>query len=75
MVLLRTSANSGHGLGTALSDQIEEQVDVFAFLFDRLGVKVTPCAIRSASLSDDDRTRLAGLEPATLGSEDRCSIH
>lgn len=37
-VLLRTSANSGHGLDTALSERIEQAVDVFAFLFDRLGV-------------------------------------
>jgi prolyl oligopeptidase len=36
--LLRTSASSGHGLGTALSEQIEEKVDVFAFLFSQLGV-------------------------------------
>lgn len=39
-ILLRTSASSGHGLGTSLSEQIEEYVDVFAFLFDQLGVKV-----------------------------------
>lgn len=39
-VLLRTSASSGHGLGTALSEQIEESVDVYAFLFDRLRVPV-----------------------------------
>ena len=39
-VLLRTSANTGHGIGTPLAEQIEEQVDVHAFLFDRLGVKV-----------------------------------
>lgn len=38
-ILLRTSANTGHGGGTALSDQIEQTVDVYAFLFDRLGVK------------------------------------
>lgn len=38
-ILLRTSSNSGHGAGTALSERIEQQVDVFAFLFDRLGVK------------------------------------
>lgn len=37
-VLLRTSASSGHGLGTALSERIEEKVDVFAFLFSQLGV-------------------------------------
>lgn len=40
IVLLRTSASSGHGLGTALSEQIEEKTDVFAFLFAQLGVKV-----------------------------------
>lgn len=39
-VLLRTSANSGHGLGTALAEQIEQEVDVYAFLFAQLGVKV-----------------------------------
>ncbi len=36
--LLRTSANSGHGGGTALSERIEQQVDVASWLFDRLGV-------------------------------------
>jgi prolyl oligopeptidase len=39
-ILLRTSASSGHGLNTSLSEQIEEYVDVFAFLLDQLGVKV-----------------------------------
>ncbi|MDB5386465.1 MAG: Prolyl endopeptidase [Planctomycetaceae bacterium] len=38
-ILLRTSSNSGHGGDTALSEKIEQTVDVFAFLFDRLGVK------------------------------------
>ncbi|HEY1190047.1 MAG TPA: prolyl oligopeptidase family serine peptidase, partial [Gemmata sp.] len=37
-VLLRTSASSGHGLGTALSEQIEEKTDVYAFLFEQLRV-------------------------------------
>jgi prolyl oligopeptidase len=37
-VLLRTSSSSGHGIGTALSEQIAEDADVFAFLFDQLGV-------------------------------------
>jgi prolyl oligopeptidase len=37
-VLLRTSASSGHGLGTALSEQIEQEVDVYAFLFSQLGM-------------------------------------
>ncbi len=38
--LLRTSASSGHGLGTALAERIEAKVDVFAFLFAEL--RVTP---------------------------------
>jgi prolyl oligopeptidase len=38
-VLLRTSAGTGHGLGTSLSRQVEELVDVYAFLFTQLGVK------------------------------------
>jgi prolyl oligopeptidase len=38
-VLLRTSSNSGHGVGTALSEYLAEQADVQAFLFDQLGVK------------------------------------
>ncbi len=37
-ILLRTSASSGHGRGTALSEQIEQTVDVDAFLFDKLGI-------------------------------------
>src|SRR5439155_14160222 len=38
-VLLRTSANTGHGIGTALSAHIAELSDVFAFLFDQFGIK------------------------------------
>jgi prolyl oligopeptidase len=38
LALLRTSAASGHGYGTSLDEQIEEEVDVRAFLFDRLGM-------------------------------------
>ena len=37
-VLLRTSSNSGHGLDTALSERIEQSVDVYSFLFDQLGL-------------------------------------
>jgi prolyl oligopeptidase len=40
-ILLRTSANSGHGGGTALNERIEQTVDVYAFLLDQLGVAVT----------------------------------
>jgi prolyl oligopeptidase len=38
LILLRTSSNSGHGAGTALSERIEQTVDAFAFLFNQLGV-------------------------------------
>jgi prolyl oligopeptidase len=40
VVLLRTSAGTGHGLGTSLTDRIEEMTDVYAFLFRQLGVEV-----------------------------------
>lgn len=36
--LLRTSANSGHGMGSSLSQRIEETVDIDAFLLSQLGV-------------------------------------
>jgi prolyl oligopeptidase len=38
-ILLRTSANTGHGMGSPLHAQIEEATDIFAFLFQTLGVK------------------------------------
>ncbi len=38
-VLLRTSSTTGHGLATPLSEQIEESVDYYAFLFHELGIK------------------------------------
>jgi prolyl oligopeptidase len=37
-VLLRTEAGAGHGIGTALSTQIEQQADTFTFLVDQLGI-------------------------------------
>lgn len=41
-ILLRLSGDSGHGMGTALSERIAQEADVFAFLFDQLGVKASP---------------------------------
>jgi prolyl oligopeptidase len=38
-VLLRTSANAGHGVGSSLSERIEQNVDIYGFLFDRLGLQ------------------------------------
>lgn len=39
---LRTSANSGHGIGSSLAQRIEEAVDIDAFLFSQLGVEFRP---------------------------------
>jgi prolyl oligopeptidase len=38
-IFLRTSSGSGHGIGTDLNERIEQDADVFAFLFDQLGIK------------------------------------
>ena len=37
-ILLRTTSNAGHGFGTALDEQIEQDADMYAFLMDQLGV-------------------------------------
>jgi prolyl oligopeptidase len=41
-ILLRTTSSAGHGIGTALDERIEQQADVFSFLFDQLGVRYVP---------------------------------
>ncbi len=41
-VLMRVSYDSGHGIGTALSERDQQMADVMMFLFDRLGVKYRP---------------------------------
>ncbi|WP_437914846.1 prolyl oligopeptidase family serine peptidase [Sorangium sp. So ce302] len=41
-ILLRASGSTGHGAGTPLSEEIEEQADVFAFLFKELGLGAPP---------------------------------
>jgi prolyl oligopeptidase len=38
-VLLRVSARAGHGMGSSRSEVIAEQTDVWAFLFDQLGMR------------------------------------
>jgi prolyl oligopeptidase len=40
-VLLRTSATSGHGMGSALSEKIDQQADMLGFLYDQLGMSWT----------------------------------
>jgi prolyl oligopeptidase len=42
-ILLRTSS-AGHGFGTALDERIEENADVFSFLFNQLGVQYSATA-------------------------------
>jgi len=39
-VLLRTEAGAGHGIGTALSAEIELEVDTYSFLVDQLGMEI-----------------------------------
>ena len=41
-ILMRVSYDSGHGIGTALSERDQQMADVMMFLFDRLGVKYRP---------------------------------
>ena len=50
-ILLRTTANAGHGMGTALSERITQYADGLAFLFDQLGMNSHP------STSDDKTPR------------------
>jgi prolyl oligopeptidase len=37
-VLLRTSGNTGHGIGTPLDEKVEQMADVHAFLVEQLGM-------------------------------------
>jgi prolyl oligopeptidase len=37
-VLLRWNSSAGHGIGTALDQQIDEDTDVFTFLFSEIGL-------------------------------------
>ena len=40
-ILLRASGG-GHGMATPLTERIEEEVDVYSFLFNELGVTYRP---------------------------------
>jgi prolyl oligopeptidase len=37
-ILLRTSANSGHGIGSSLDERIAQRTDMLTYLFDQLGM-------------------------------------
>jgi len=41
-ILLRTSANAGHGMGTSLDEKIAEVVDSFSFVMSQLGLPPGP---------------------------------
>jgi len=41
-VLLRVTATAGHGMGSSLKDRVAEQADIYAFLFQELGVDTSP---------------------------------
>jgi prolyl oligopeptidase len=43
-ILLRANAETGHGAGTPLNAAIEQEVDVYAFVFNELGMKYKPPA-------------------------------
>jgi len=42
-ILLRISSDSGHGMDTSLAERIAETADVFAFLFQQLGLFLPRC--------------------------------
>ena len=41
-ILLRTTSNAGHGIGTALDEEIDQDADFFSFLFDQLHISYAP---------------------------------
>jgi prolyl oligopeptidase len=41
-ILLRTTATSGHGIGSSLRDRVAQEADIYAFLFQELGVDTSP---------------------------------
>jgi prolyl oligopeptidase len=41
-VILRISTTSGHGIGSSLSERIDQYADQLAFLFDQLGLPAPP---------------------------------
>jgi prolyl oligopeptidase len=40
-ILLRTSTSAGHGIGTALSERIQQSADIYSFLMSQFYSDVT----------------------------------
>jgi prolyl oligopeptidase len=38
IILFRSTAGAGHGIGSSLKERISEQADILSFLFDQLGI-------------------------------------
>ena len=43
-ILLSINAHAGHGIGSALSIRVNQQADIYAFLFDQLGMELPQSA-------------------------------
>jgi len=41
-ILLRTTATAGHGIGSSLKDRVAQEADIYAFLFQELGLDTSP---------------------------------
>ena len=55
-ILLRTSSSAGHGLiGASLDEQIEQDTDVFSFLFDQLGIQYSAATTEEKDTSQAHR--------------------
>jgi hypothetical protein len=37
-----TTATAGHGIGSLLKDRVAQEADIYAFLFQELGVHTSP---------------------------------
>jgi len=81
-ILLRTSAASGHGFGSPLDERVAEDVDVFSFLFDQLGIHYTEGNHETAARTGD-RHHGAGIARSDDGNgagtagagADRAALH
>jgi prolyl oligopeptidase len=71
-IYLSINTHAGHGIGSALSIRVNQSADVYAFLFDQLGMRLPPYtmpAARPVALRLDDlATRQPLSRNAAMGS-------